>query len=371
MIRRIAILLFSLVGCAESVNDTVELGRIKIQDKLLLSEISEGVEYIILDKESDAVIYGVDKLIYENDRLFILDNSYTETLAVFTDSGTLLFALEIGLGGPDEFVEISDFDYDPVSREIFVFSAAQRKIFVFDENGSPNRNYSIPKSLIVHSIGYLGKDRFVFFRDMVEESKMDLPSQLFTYDFETDQVIDQAIPLSKNELILSQDFALVRSGGELFASKIYDSSIYSISDAGQIKEVLKFSDITNLSNREDIIDDESYRKVMAGENGILYMGYWSGNLENHLFLIKKDQRPLFRWESKTQDVLTKSIQNDFDIPIFSGYKYLNNEVLIAVLDEEAIGLLQENPEGNAFLKQYKPEGEYLSPIIAKIKLKQH
>ena len=32
---------------------------------------------------------------------------------------------------------------------------------------------------------------------------MDLPSQLFTYDFETDEVIDQAIPLSKNELIFS------------------------------------------------------------------------------------------------------------------------------------------------------------------------
>ncbi|WP_075352226.1 6-bladed beta-propeller [Algoriphagus marinus] len=369
MIRRIAILLFCLVGCAESVNDEVELGNIKIQDKLLISEISEGVEYLVLDKESDAVIYGVDKLIYENDRFFILDNSYTETLAVFTDTGTHLFSLEIGLGGPDEFVEISDFDYDPASREIFVFSGAQRKIFVYDENGNPSRQYRIPSSLIVHSIGYLGQNRFAFFRDMVEESKLDLPSQLFTYDFETEQVIDQAIPLSKNELILSQDFALVRSGGELFASKVYDSSIFAISGTGQIKEVLKFSDVSNLSNREDIIDDESYRKVITEENGILYMGYWRGNLDNHLFLIKNDQRPIFRWKSKTQDVLTKSIQNDFDVPIFSGYNYLNNEVLIAVLDEEAIGLLQGIPEGRAFLKKHKPEGEYLSPIIAKIKLK--
>lgn len=370
MIRIVVLLIFCLVGCTKSSpSDLVELGNKKVDDKLLLSEISEGIEYVILDKESDAVIYGVDKLIYENGRFFILDNSYTETLAVFTDVGTHLFSLEIGLGGPDEFVEISDFDYDPVSREIFVFSGSQRTIFVFDENGNPTRSYKIPNALIVHAFGHLGNNKFTFFRDMVEESKMSLPSQLFTYDFETEQVIDQAISLSKNDLILSQDYAVVRSGKELFASKIYDSGIYSFTEAGQIKEVLEFRGVTSLNDREDIIDDESYRKVMAEENGILYMGYWSGNMENHLFMIKKDQRPMIRWKSKAQDVLTKSIQNDLDLPIFSNFKYMNTEVLIAVLDEEAIALLQGIPEGRAFLKRYKPEGENLSPIIAKLKLK--
>jgi hypothetical protein len=204
---------------------------------------------------------------------------------------------------------------------------------------------------------------------MTEESKVDLPSQLFTYDFDKGQVLDQAIPLSKTKIILSQDFALVRSGKELFASKMYDSSIFSISDEGQIREVLKFSDMSSLSTREDIVDEESYRKVMAEEKGVFYMGYWSGNLDNHLFLIKKDQKPVLRWKSKTQDVLTKRIQNDLDIPIFSNFKYLSNEVLIAVLDEEAIGGLQGIPDGKAFLQKHRPEGEYLSPIIAKIKLK--
>jgi D-3-phosphoglycerate dehydrogenase len=132
---RFTIVFFCLFACAGSVQETAELGNKIIQDKILLSGISDGIEYVILDKGTDAVIYGVDKLIYENDRFFILDNSYTETLAVYTDSGKHLFSLEIGLGGPDEFIEISDFDYDPVSREIFVFSGAQRKIFVFDENG--------------------------------------------------------------------------------------------------------------------------------------------------------------------------------------------------------------------------------------------
>jgi len=370
MLRRFAIILICLVGCAESSQETVELGSKKIEDKLLLSEISNSIEYVILDKDSEAVIYGVDKLIYENERFFILDNSYTETIAVFSDSGKHLFSLGIGLGGPDEFVEISDFDYDPVSREIFVFSAAQRKIFVFDENGSPIRSYRIPRSLIVHAIGYLGKNRFAFFRDMIEESKQDLPSQLFTYDFDTEEVIDQSIPLSKGALVLSQDYPLVRSGKEMFASKIYGSGIYSISAEGQIKEALTFGHVSNLNFREDIVDDDSYRKAIGEENGMLYMGYWSGNTKNHLFLIKKDQRPILRWKSNSVDVLTKSIQNDLDYPIFSNYKYLNDKVLVAVLDEEAIGLLQGIPEGNTFLRKLKPEGEYLSPIIAKIKLKQ-
>lgn len=367
--RRFTIVFFCLFGCAGSVQETVELGNIKIQDKILLSGISDSIEYVILDKETAPLIYGVDKLIYENDRFFILDNSYTETLAVYAGSGQHLFSLEIGLGGPDEFIEISDFDYYPISREIFVFSGAQRKIFVFDENGNPTRNYKIPRSLIVHAIGYLGKNRFAFFRDMVEESKLDLSSQLFTYDFDTEEVIDQAIPLSKSTLILSQDYPLVRSGNELFASKMYGSSIYSISNAGQIKEVLKFGDMANLNLRNDIVDDESYRKTMAEESGFLYLGYWSGNLDNHLFLVKKDQRPYLRWKSKTQDVLTKSIQNDLDFPNFSNYKYLNNEVLVAVLDEEAIGSLQGMREGREFFDKLDSENEFLSPIIAKLNLK--
>jgi hypothetical protein len=175
--------------------------------------------------------------------------------------------------------------------------------------------------------------------------------------------------LSKGALVLSQDYPLVRSGKEMFASKIYGSGIYSISAEGQIKEALTFGHVSNLNFREDIVDDDSYRKAIGEENGMLYMGYWSGNTKNHLFLIKKDQRPILRWKSNSVDVLTKSIQNDLDFPIFSNYKYLNDKVLVAVLDDEAIGLLQGIPEGNTFLRKLKPEGEYLSPIIAKIKLK--
>lgn len=367
--QRFLILFFCFFGCANPEDQLLSFGTKKIEDKIYLSEISDRIEYTILDKDSEAVIYGVDKLIYENDRLFILDNSYTETLAVFNDSGDLLYSLEIGLGGPDEFVEISDFDYYPISREIFIYSGAQRMIFVFDENGNPIRNYKIPSSLIVHAIGYLGNNRFAFFRDMVEESKLDLPSQLFTYDFDREEVIDQAIPLSKNELILAQDFAIVRSKNELFASKMYGSSIYSISGEGEIKESLKFNDVTDLNYREDIVDDESYRKAIAEENGILYLGYWSGNLDNHLFLIKNDREPILRWKSKTQDVLTKSFKNDLDFPIFSNFKYLNDNVLVAVLDEEAIGLIQGIPEGKAFLRKLKSSGDFFSPIIAKIYLK--
>ncbi len=366
--RRFTILLFCLIGCNNSTPEAIKLADKNIEDKLLLSAIAEDIEYVILDNQSD-LIYGADKIIFENDRFFVLDNSYTETLAVFSDRGEPLFALEIGLGGPDEFVEITDFDYFPETKELFVFSGSQRKIFVYDDNGKPLREYRIPSLLIVHAIGYLGQDKFAFFRDMVEESKMDLPSQLFTYDFEKEEVIDQAIPLSKNELILGQDYALVRSGTELFASKVYGNSIYSLESDGSIKKELSLSDFTNLNERVDILDDESYRRVMAEERGILYLGAWIGNARSHMFFLKKDQKVAIRWKSNSFDMLVKSIQNDLDLPIFSAYKYLNEEYLIAVLDEEAIALLQGIPNGEEFLRELKPSGEFLSPILAKIKLK--
>jgi len=142
--RRFAILLLCLIGCTEPTQEVVELGDKKIEDKILLSTIAEDIEYVILDNQSD-LIYGADKIIFENNRFFVLDNSYTETLAVFSDTGEPLFALEIGLGGPDEFVEITDFDYFPETKELFVFSGSQRKIFVYDENGEPLRDYRIPR----------------------------------------------------------------------------------------------------------------------------------------------------------------------------------------------------------------------------------
>lgn len=367
--RRLAILFLCLIGCTESAQETVKLGDKIVEDKLFLTQISENIEYVLLDKASEAIIYGVDKIIFENNRLFVLDNSYTETLGVFSDVGEPLFSLEIGLGGPDEFVEITDFDYFPETKELFVFSGAQRKIFVYDENGKPLREYRIPQSLIIHAIGYLGQGKFAFFRDMVEESKVDLPSQLFTFDFETDEVIDQAIPLSKNGLILAQDFALVRSGNDLFTSKVYGSSIFSIDSDGSIKKELDLNDFTDLTERGDIIDDQTYRKVMAEEKGTLYLGGWIGNRTSHMFFIKKDQKTAIRWKSNSLDILAQSIQNDLDIPIFSGYKYLNEEYLIAVLDEEAIALLLGIPAGQNFLSGLKPTGEFLSPILAKIKLK--
>lgn len=357
------------MGCDGLSKKTMEIGSRRVEDKLLLSEIVKNIEYIILDQKSSPVIYGVDKLIFENGKFFILDNSYSETLAVFTASGKHLFSLTIGLGGPNEFIEISDFDYFPESREIFVYSAAQRLIFVFDENGNPLRNYKIPNSFIVHSIGYLGENKFAFFRDMVEESKNDLKSQLFTYDFETNKVIDQAIPLSKNSIILAQDYALVRSGNQLFNSKVYGSEIYSISDQGEIVEAFKFSDVTSLTDRKDILDEESYRKVINEEKGILYLGNWIGNMDSHMFLIKKNQRPMLKWKSKTHDLLTKNIENDLGIPIFSGYKYLSDSIMIAFLDEEALGLLNSFPEGKLFLKSHKQAIDFLSPVIIKLKLK--
>lgn len=127
------ILSFLLVGCKEKnalfIDTFLIEEKVKAQD--VGSKMVSEVSFTPLNDTLKMPIGDVTKLLVSGDKYFILDSKMTQSLSGFNFNGEPIKTYNHLGSGPDEYIQIGDFDIDAKSKHIAMFCFPP-KIVVLD-----------------------------------------------------------------------------------------------------------------------------------------------------------------------------------------------------------------------------------------------
>ena len=119
-------------SCGGGSQKTSDEMTISMKTNVPVEELVKDATLIPLETTDDCLLGDLEK-IYESDgRLYILDMNRT-TVFVFDISGKFLYKIERRGQGPEEYLEVSDFDV--MDGVIYVLSRVNKRILAYDKNG--------------------------------------------------------------------------------------------------------------------------------------------------------------------------------------------------------------------------------------------
>ena len=147
-----AVVLFLLASCADRGTDGTVVIKFKEYKEVQVSSPFEmmGVEprYVhLVSDDTDAFFYSdIIRAEYRNNKIYILDKSQ-EKLLVFRDDGTPSFKLDYRGRGPNEYLQITDFDVDKEGA-IWVADAQKNRVFKYSDVGKMVESYPNTNEII-------------------------------------------------------------------------------------------------------------------------------------------------------------------------------------------------------------------------------
>lgn len=115
----------------DSINPNEYIGQ-----SFNFSDLINDYEYLPLKLKNDEVLGAIDKILFNDSLIVVLDKYFTKSINIFSrQSGMQLLSLASTGDGPSEFREIYDFDVDFEKQELFIHDGALRKIIKFDFSG--------------------------------------------------------------------------------------------------------------------------------------------------------------------------------------------------------------------------------------------
>ena len=110
-----------------------------------LSELISEFHYLQLKNVQGHLLGDIDKILFTDSLIFVMDQYITNTLQVFERSTkTEVVYLEKSGEGPREFLEIYDFDIDRDKNQLLLFDGKLSKILVFNFSGKFITEFKIP-----------------------------------------------------------------------------------------------------------------------------------------------------------------------------------------------------------------------------------
>ncbi len=101
-----------------------------------IKDIINDIEYIQLENNETSMFVSIDKLIINDDRIYLLDIGGSPKLLVFDISGKFLHKIGRQGIGPGEYASSApNFCIDKQSNEVLLFDRAKKTILFYDSNG--------------------------------------------------------------------------------------------------------------------------------------------------------------------------------------------------------------------------------------------
>jgi len=210
-------------------------------NKVLISDLAESINYVPLETTSDALIGSVDKIEMKDSLWYILDKK-SNVIWCYSTEGKYIFKIDKKGQGPGEYIKIFDFDIDDKTGEIIILDRGSRKLFFYDNKGSFVKDLRIDlaasKFALVNDIFYF----YTFGADtQMGKDKKDYGYNLFGVNREGEIICKQ---LQYNDVtdrsIGSNVFAKLNESILIHYAK--NDTIYKLDDKGNIinKTIIDF-----------------------------------------------------------------------------------------------------------------------------------
>lgn len=134
----IFVLMPLILYCSKSHVESEKLIQIlvsteQISDKIKYSDLLEDVKCIKLEtKDSANVLIEVDKVVIDDDKIFILDKFRFQGVMVFDTSGRFLFSKKVAGGAEGEFTHLSGMSVDTTKNELIIYSTPKLLYYTYD-----------------------------------------------------------------------------------------------------------------------------------------------------------------------------------------------------------------------------------------------
>lgn len=131
-IALLVLLVCFFASCAESSKNMSDGMTIGMKTNAPVEELIKDATLIPLETTDDCLLGELQKIHESDGRLYIQDMKKTAVF-VFDLSGKFLYKIERRGGGPEEYLEVSDFDV--MDGVIYVLSRVNKRILAYDEKG--------------------------------------------------------------------------------------------------------------------------------------------------------------------------------------------------------------------------------------------
>ena len=229
----ISILCICLTSCNQSNNKQIESNIIDF-DNLSDSEFEiKDIEYIPLETKEYCLLGDINKIIYKNDKFYILDSHQNKGVYIFDKDGKFISSINKQGEGAGEYIEIIDMDVDN-ENNIYVADNAQSNIIKYAQ-ADPDNYEVIHVGEHFLEFCYLDKQSFIL-RDVFgpEGQKMKLACFNHTKNTVTSILDRKYKNINEMDIMRCSKHYLYRSNGQIYYNERFTPTIYSISPKGEL-----------------------------------------------------------------------------------------------------------------------------------------
>jgi hypothetical protein len=250
-----------------------------------LASLIDSYEIILLDRNPDAYIRNPSRCIYI-DSLILIKNESNQSIVVFNSSGKYLISISKRGRGPNEYLYISDFTFDPTERTISIYDNDIVKKFNLEgEYLSENKIGFRP-----HRVTMLEPNFTIIEKVMpTGDSISDFYIRLLGKDFKTISARLPIKPLSGPGFgTEGQNFRTSLNGNHAYFFSYFGDTIYHI-DNKSIEPVYSFNyhrkiiTVTDGSGNYNTDPNEALRYLSYFEIGKLNLLFYSINSTRFCF----------------------------------------------------------------------------------------
>lgn len=229
--------------------------KIDLNKESSLSDLFEDWKAIPLETNDSILISNIDKIEISKENLFIADRKNMEIYR-FDINGHFLHSINRQGAGPEEYIEISDFQVR--GNSLYILSSQSRAINQYDLSGRFVRSYKLID--FYHYFDFLNDDTLVLYSAFSN-------AQLFNfqlYDIGKSKIIKSHSPFEKNlNFVLakspfSEDYPLSH-----IVTLPYDYTIYKLADTFSPFIQLEFNSPEKLPKEKKSF--EQLRKELLGK----------------------------------------------------------------------------------------------------------
>lgn len=161
-IKLIFVISILFTGCSTSNKKSIEID-LDNKEQVSIGDIFGRFEIAPLETSPKSLIYGCDKIVYHDQKYYLLDIKQ-KALLIYNDRGLLLNIIkEIGRG-PNEYTELSDFDINPYTNHIELLTPRGR-ILIYNQDAQFVRSFIIRGVRATHYFINVSKDIIVIYQN--------------------------------------------------------------------------------------------------------------------------------------------------------------------------------------------------------------
>ena len=222
----LAVILLLLTSCNSTKKGVLQEKCIEVDVHTTqsMSTLCESYTCIPLElsNDEDNLINAIDKLVVHDGCFYVMDR-FRNTIFVFSEEGKYLHKIARSGRGPQEYIELTDFDvYD---SEVYILSRANQAIYVYDKDGNFRQIYPLDNwynnlHVLDTHLAYLYSER-----------SNDTHYNFILYDYVSHQVVNRFDPFTEN-----RGYGFAKSpfnesqDHKLLITQQYDNSVFQLTE---------------------------------------------------------------------------------------------------------------------------------------------